>query len=88
MSGSVTLTCIGIVMNETKMKQIKLDLEESKCIVIYNKKLTQMTVVQVKEVVSEGLKKAIDNYNDTVMQEQMDFVQTEVSTDMSTLGVS
>ncbi|KAK7116190.1 tetraspanin-3-like [Littorina saxatilis] len=33
---------------------------------------------QVKEVVSEGLKKAIDNYNDTVMQEQMDFVQTEL----------
>lgn len=33
---------------------------------------------EVEEVVSEGLTKAMDNYNETVMKEQMDFVQTQL----------
>ena len=36
--------------------------------------------MQVEETVSDGLRQAMDNYNDTVMKQQMDFVQTEVST--------
>ena len=41
--------------------------------------MTGGRLVQVEGVVSDGLHKAMNNYNDTVMKEQMDFVQTEVS---------